>query len=46
MAALAPVAARAVARIAQESELKELWEETEDFDAWSTDLDALLDRLR
>jgi hypothetical protein len=46
VAALAPVAARAVARIAEESELKELWEETEDFDAWSTDLDALLDRLR
>ena len=46
VAALGPVAARAVARIAQASELKELWEETEDFDAWSGDLDALLDQLR
>ena len=46
VAALAPVAARTVARIAQESELKELWEETEDFDAWSGDLDELLDQLR
>ena len=45
-AALSPVAARAVARIGEASELKELWEETEDFDAWSNNLDALIDRLR
>ncbi|MCW7539770.1 DUF4259 domain-containing protein [Aquabacterium sp. A7-Y] len=39
-------AAKAVARVlAEDSELRELWAETSDFDAWRTDVEGLLARL-
>jgi hypothetical protein len=43
---LAPLARRAILRIRTSSELKDLCDETDDFDAWMSDLDALADRLR
>ena len=40
-------AIKAVERVlANKSELKELWEDTEDFDQWKSDVESLLLRLR
>ncbi len=44
--ALQPLAAKAVARVKSDSELKELWEESDDYDNWVADVEDLLDRLR
>lgn len=44
--ALTPIAARAANRIKTASELQELWEESDDYDAWISDVEALIDRLR
>ncbi len=39
-------AIKAVERVKSESELKELWEETEDFSQWNEIVDNLIDRLK
>lgn len=44
---LVPLAIQAVTQIlGEDSELKELWEETQDFDAWQRDVQDLLSRLK
>ena len=42
---LLALAQAALHRIGSDSELKELWEETDDFDAWSATLTDLKKRL-
>ena len=42
----APLAARAATRVKTNSELHDLWEETDDYDDWISDVEALIDRLR
>jgi hypothetical protein len=44
--ALQPLAAKAVSRVKSDSELKELWEESDDYDNWVADVEDLIDRLR
>jgi hypothetical protein len=39
-------AAQAITRTAEASELRELWEESESFDDWTTDVRSLLERLK
>jgi hypothetical protein len=43
--ALASDADKALKRILQASELRELWEETDDFEDWRADVEALMSRL-
>jgi hypothetical protein len=43
--ALAQVAVRAVSRVLDESELRELWDEASDGEAWTADVTDLLERL-
>ncbi|HXB72595.1 MAG TPA: DUF4259 domain-containing protein [Candidatus Acidoferrales bacterium] len=44
---LAPTALAALQRVrGEESELRELWQETDDFSAWCSDLDAISATLR
>jgi hypothetical protein len=45
-AALRLRAARAITRILDASELRELWEETDDFNDWTADVRGLLERLK
>ena len=42
---LVPVAVRAVNRVLDESELRELWDEAPDGEAWMADVTDLLERL-
>ena len=39
-------ASAAIARVLAASELRELWEESSDFDAWRADVEALIERLK
>lgn len=44
---LVPLAIKILTQIlGEDSELKELWEETEDFEAWQQDVQGLLGRLK
>lgn len=40
------LARRAVERVRARSELRELWAETDDFEAWTRDVDQLIDALK
>jgi hypothetical protein len=42
---LVPVAVRAVSRVLDDSELRELWDEAPDGEAWTADVADLLERL-
>jgi hypothetical protein len=46
VAALAPLAVRALERVANDSEVAELWEETTDNDAWLADVEGLIGRIQ
>jgi ABC-type xylose transport system substrate-binding protein len=44
--ALSPIAVRAATRTKDGSELHDLWEESDQYDAWIGDIEALIDHLR
>jgi hypothetical protein len=44
--ALKPAAVKAVSRVLDSSELRDLWADVEDFDKWRADVGDLLERLK
>ena len=44
--ALVSLATAAASRVANDSELKELWDETDESEAWQTSVNDLIDRLK